>query len=176
MFKKVCKGVGLFLVAFVFALFIPKFVTFGPSIKNVLEIASIQTTTLTNSRISSSAAFRLLKSTVRTRRGEARGSGVIIRTNHYKGVVYNFIITNHHNVREEETIEVETFSYIKNKLISATNVYTGKVIARDKVVDLALIVVAHDSPIGRVSSFISYDDLENLSLYDPLFVSGCGYR
>ena len=173
MLKKVCKYAGLFLVSFVIALFVPK-LTFEPSLRNLSEIASIQTSTVSSTGISRDLAFKLLKSTVRVSRGPTRGSGVIIASKEYKGVVFTYIITNHHNVLNEESVNVEAFSYVKNKVISSTHSYRGKVIARNPFLDLAILEVTHSSSIGPVSKFASYDEVEDLSLYDPLFVSGCG--
>ena len=147
----------------------------SPSLRSVSEIASIQTSTATSSTaISRDLAFKLLKSTVRVSRGPATGSGVIIASREYKGVVFSYIITNYHNILTEDSVLVETFSYIKNKAISSTHTYKGKVIAKNPFIDLAILEVTHSSSIGPVSEFASYDELEDLSLYDPLFVSGCG--
>jgi len=175
MLKKVCKSVGLFLASFALALFIPEFVI-SPSLRSISEIASIQTSTTPNSStvISRELAFKLLRSTVRVSRGSASGSGVIIASREYKGVVFSYIITNYHNILTEESVNVETFSYLKNKTISATQIYRGKVIAKNPLIDLAILEVTHSSSIGPVSKFASYEELEDLALYDPLFVCGCG--
>jgi len=72
-----------------------------------------------------------------------------------------------------DEVVIEVFDYDGSKVVSA-NSTTGQIIAYDKHHDLAAIKLnSNTRPLVHVASVIPKDEIEDLKLFDPVWVSGC---
>jgi len=69
-------------------------------------------------------------------------------------------------------VSVEIFDYDGSKVVSA-NSTTGEIIAYDKNHDLAAIKLNNPRKMEHVASLYPREEIENLRLFDPVWVSGC---
>jgi len=137
-------------------------------------VAEIVSSSIVRNRLPRETAFSILNSTVRISTGTNRGTGVII----WSGTAspqeyYTYVITNRHVVGTASTVTIEKFNYLNNQTIGETISYSGKILARSSSRDLALIEIRSPHPIGEVAHFITLEDFEKVSIYDPIFISGC---
>lgn len=124
--------------------------------------------------MSQNTALEILSSTVRISAGKNKGTGVIVFNEVINSIHYSYIITNNHVVNDKTEVEVESFTYLKQQTISSTNTFEGRVIAKDPALDLALIQVLSANSVGKPSFFETADIVTNLTLYQPVYISGCG--
>ena len=139
---------------------------------------------------------KILYPVVRVRAGNAGGSGVLIYSEpdpKDDGKFINILLTCQHvidgaiKIRDEgdailkrevkrdvlDEVVIEVFDYDGSKVVSA-NSTTGQIIAYDKHHDLAAIKLnSNTRPLAHVSSVIPKDEIANLKLFDPVWVSGC---
>ena len=139
---------------------------------------------------------KILYPVVRVRAGQAGGSGVLIYSEpdpKDDGKFINILLTCQHvidgaiKIRDEwdailkrevkrdvlDEVVIEVFDYDGSKVVSA-NSTTGQIIAYDKHHDLAAIKLnSNTRPLANVASVIPRDEIENLKLFDPVWVSGC---
>jgi len=71
-----------------------------------------------------------------------------------------------------DEVTVEIFDYDGSKVVSA-NSTTGKIIAYDKHHDLAAVRLNNPRPMPHVATLYPRDELDNLQLFDDVWVSGC---
>ena len=139
---------------------------------------------------------KILYPVVRVRAGQAGGSGVLIYSEadpKDKGKFINILLTCQHvidgaiKIRDEwdailkrevkrdvlDEVVIEVFDYDGSKVVSA-NSTTGQIIAYDKHHDLAAIKLnSNTRPLANVASIIPRDEIADLKLFDPVWVSGC---
>jgi len=139
---------------------------------------------------------KILYPVVRVRAGQAGGSGVLIYSEpdpKDDGTFINILLTCQHvidgaiRIRDEwdailkrevkrdvlDEVVIEVFDYDGSKVVSA-NSTTGQIIAYDKHHDLAAIKLnSNTRPLVHVASVIPKDEIEDLKLFDPVWVSGC---
>ena len=139
---------------------------------------------------------KILYPVVRVRAGQAGGSGVLIYSEpdpKDDGKFINILLTCQHvidgaiKIRDEwdailkrevkrdvlDEVVIEVFDYDGSKVVSA-NSTTGQIIAYDKHHDLAAIKLnSNTRPLANVASIIPRDEIADLKLFDPVWVSGC---
>ena len=139
---------------------------------------------------------KILYPVVRVRAGQAGGSGVLIYSEpdpKDDGKFINILLTCQHvidgaiKIRDEwdailkrevkrdvlDEVVIEVFDYDGSKVVSA-NSTTGQIIAYDKHHDLAAIKLnSNTRPLAHVASVIPRDEITDLKLFDPVWVSGC---
>jgi len=71
-----------------------------------------------------------------------------------------------------EEVRIEVFDYEKSRVVSA-NSTTAQIIAYDKHHDLAAIKLNNTRPMANVASVIPRDEIKELQVADPVWVSGC---
>lgn len=139
------------------------------------EVARIVSTSIVQNNLNRERAAEILESTVRIKRGDSAGTGVIIASYEHplKKIHFTYIITNRHNVSTAETVTVESFNYLQRREIASVTSYIGKIVKRSRSPDLALIELRTEKAFGRPATFINMGELEQVALYDPVFVCGC---
>jgi len=138
---------------------------------------------------------RILYPVTRVRAGQAGGSGVLIYSApdlKHEGNFINIALTCEHvidgnikiidewdavlkrQVKKDilEEVTVEVFDYEGSKVVSA-NSTTGKIIAYDKNHDVAAIRLNNPRQMPYVATLYPKGELENLKLFDDVWVSGC---
>jgi len=140
---------------------------------------------------------KVLYPVVRVRAGQAGGSGGVLIYSEAdpkdKGKFINILLTCQHvidgaiKIRDEwdailkrevkrdvlDEVVIEVFDYDGSKVVSA-NSTTGQIIAYDKHHDLAAIKLnSNTRPLANVASIIPRDEISDLKLFDPVWVSGC---
>jgi len=138
---------------------------------------------------------KILYPVTRVRAGNAGGSGVLIYSQpdpKHEGNFINIALTCQHvidgniklmdewdavlkrQVKKDviDEVTVEIFDYDGSKVVSA-NSTTGKIIAYDKHHDLAAIRLNNPRQMPHVASLYPRDELDNLKLFDKVWVSGC---
>lgn len=71
-----------------------------------------------------------------------------------------------------EEVRIEVFDYDRSKVVSA-NSSTAQIIAYDKHHDLAAVKLNNTRPMANVASIIPKDEIKELQVADPIWVSGC---
>lgn len=127
--------------------------------------------------------------------GSAGGSGVLVYSKEDKsnpGNYINIALTCQHvidgaikvaeqwdNVLKKdvktdvlEEVRIEVFDYDKSKIVSA-NSTTAQIIAYDKHHDLAAVKLNNTRPMSNVATIIPKQEIEELQVADPIWVSGC---
>ena len=138
---------------------------------------------------------KILYPVTRVRAGNAGGSGVLIYSEpdpKHEGNYINIALTCQHvidgniKLKDEwdavlkrqvkkdviDEVTVEIFDYDGSKVVSA-NSTTGRIIAYDKHHDLAAIRLNNPRPMPHVASLYPREELDNLKLFDEVWVSGC---
>tara|TARA_Y100000310_G_scaffold335333_1_gene417041 strand:+ start:4294 stop:5130 length:837 start_codon:yes stop_codon:yes gene_type:complete len=139
---------------------------------------------------------KILYPVVRVRAGQAGGSGVLVYSEpdpKDDGKFINILLTCQHvidgaiKIRDEwdailkrevkrdvlDEVVIEVFDYDGSKVVSA-NSTTGQIIAYDKHHDLAAVKLnSNTRPLAHVASVIPQDEIQDLKLFDPVWVSGC---
>ena len=118
-------------------------------------------------------ALEVLASTVRVTSEGSVGTGVIIYSEKIDSIYHSYIVTNSHVIKNKDEVEIETFTYLKKQTISSTTTYPGRVISNDSTLDLALIQVITPDVIGKQAIFDTINLVTNITLYQPVYVSGC---
>lgn len=105
------------------------------------------------------------------------GTGILIKSdliNNGIRIKYkSYVITNYHVVREAHLVKLESFRYLDDKYLAETIQYSGKIVAKSPSLDLALIEINSVNTIGRPLQLYKEDDLDNISLYEPVYICGC---
>jgi len=141
-----------------------------------LRSSIAQTTSNQYSLLTREAASHILNTTVRIKSGNSSGSGVVIyshRNSDEKDSTYRVIVLTNHHVVDNNIVTVEKFNYMRNQRIGSTTSYEGHVILRETSLDLALVELETPDEIGPVARFVRTDLEDDVSLYDPIYVSGC---
>lgn len=143
--------------------------------------------------LTSGNAIHLLKSTVRITYEEeislpnmgvigkrtGTGSGVILysgqrKTTSYDPRFYTYILTCAHVVDSYQTVTIETFHYFDNNVIVATSRYTGQVIAKDEIKDMAIVEVLSAKKIEESAILLPPTQYYTRNIYESAYVVGCG--
>lgn len=119
------------------------------------------------------SAMRVLDMTVRVNSGASRGSGILLYEEEIDDVVYSYVITNHHVIRDKDNIFIEKFVYLKEQTISSTENYPAKLVADDEALDLAIIQITTPESIGTIAKFQTLELETNMKLYQRVYLSGC---
>ncbi|MFH1547415.1 MAG: trypsin-like peptidase domain-containing protein, partial [bacterium] len=138
---------------------------------------------------------RILYPVTRVRTEKAGGSGVLVYSKEDSkrpGTYINIVLTCEHvvdsaiKVQEEwhnilkknikkdflEEVTCESFVYDGSKLLSA-NSSRAEIIAYDKHHDVAAVKLLNTLPQKYVATVYPKDEIKNLRLFDPIWVSGC---
>jgi S1-C subfamily serine protease len=123
--------------------------------------------------LSAETALNILATTVKISTPGSSGSGVVVFENIVDDSCFSYILTNQHVVADNENVTVSRYHYLRDATISSTVAYPGRVIGKDKDLDLALIEIETPSSIGPVATFDSVTMRSNLTLTQPIHIAGC---
>ena len=138
---------------------------------------------------------KILYPVTRVRASDSGGSGVLIYSEpdpQKPGEFINIALTCQHvidkniTVKEEwdavlkrdmkrdimQEVTVEIFDYDGSKIVSA-NSTSSEIIAYDKSHDLAAVKLNNTRKMNYVSTVIPKDDIKDVHIADPVWVSGC---
>jgi len=140
------------------------------------SVSSIISASVTQNYLSQSTALGILNSTIRVGTADGQASGVIVFSKQNPkdtSVWISYILTNAHVVKNHKIVTIETFNYLKNRQISGTTTHAGRVIAKSKSLDLAIIETTTTSMIDAEAPILTYEELEEFKLYSPIYISAC---
>ena len=138
---------------------------------------------------------KILYPVTRVRAADSGGSGVIIYSEEdpkKPGEYINIALTCEHVINKNITVKdewdtvlkreikrdvmsevtIETFDYDNSTVVSANSI-KANIIAYDKNHDLAALRLTSKRKIPYVSKVIPKDEIEDLNIADPVWVSGC---
>jgi len=119
-------------------------------------------------------AFTLLDSTVRITTPTGSGTGIILSCARKEEGYVSYVLTNNHVVGDNEEVRVDRFIRPDNKEIVGVTHFQGKVVLVDSAKDLVLLEINSDISVGLEVDFATASELEEITVYEPVFISGCG--
>lgn len=139
-------------------------------IHNILNEENIATVTSTTTP----SAHHLLDKTVRVQTPSGNGSGVILFSEKYaeSDTYYSYVATNAHVVKMHKAVSVVKFKYFNYRTVESTEVFTGKVVARSSVYDLAIIEIKTTKKLPS-ARFLPRPEFSKVQLFDQVYISGC---
>jgi S1-C subfamily serine protease len=118
-------------------------------------------------------AFKLIRSIIQVRTETGGGSGVIIKSAHgLDRMLRTYILTAAHVVHDFKEVQVVDFDYLfKLRVMSTTN-YAARVVDVSPALDVALLEVRSEQPLGRETRIATDDDFDDVTLYEPVYAIG----
>jgi S1-C subfamily serine protease len=129
--------------------------------------------------MSQETALHLIRSSFKVISLHGAGTGFIIfagrrDTNSDDKSYYNYIITCNHVITGDTAVSIEQFSYLNNKTVNSSTIYSGEVVITDPAHDLALVEVKTEAPFIHLVNLMTPSDLKKMKLFEPVYTCGCG--